>query len=62
MNTIYKSKKSGECFGLKSVGERVEIDLDTPLTVDLKKYKKTGHNNAFEVYELKNVTAKRKAG
>lgn len=34
------------------VGED-RIELDTPLTVDLKQYKKTGENNLFVFYSKK---------
>lgn len=51
--TIFKSKKTGECYPVKTVNERDEIDINNPVEVDLSKYKRTGQNNAFEVYELK---------
>jgi len=34
------------------VGED-RLELDTPLTVDMKKYKKTGENNHFIFYTRK---------
>ena len=51
---VYEHKKTGEFFPLTE--DESEIDLKNPLTdFDKKKYKLTGENNHFKVYELKKV-------
>ena len=48
---IYVSKRSNAKFPEAADGK--SIDTENEVFVSLKDYKKIGHNNLFEVYELK---------
>lgn len=49
---VYVSKKNGQIYPLTD--DESAIDLENPLPgLDMPKYKRTGENNHFEVYELK---------
>ncbi len=50
---VYVSKKSAKNYTTKIVDDREEIDLDNPIEFQMTKYKKTGENNSFSIYELK---------
>lgn len=52
---IFKSKSTGETFQLKITGDnRAEIDLENPISPNMKDYKSVGGNNAFDIFELTN--------
>lgn len=48
---IYKAIKTGSLFGEIERDGRTEINTETPIVRDLKKFKKVGKNNVFEIYE-----------